>query len=295
MTAQRQTNVRTGQLHIEQIVGNETFFKIDIDAILDAKAGSKARWVPGMLRSWLKRIAHQDEVNGFLESAGTKQGVPWLDAVMEFLDVKLDIHGLENLPDDGDGRRFTFVSNHPLGGPDGIAIGQVLGHRYDGRIRYLVNDLLMNLHGLAPLCVPINKTGRQGRDFPRLVEAAFGSDNHIIMFPAGLCSRRQHGAIRDLPWNKTFITKSVETQRDVVPIHFGGQNSDRFYRLANIGKRLGLKFNIAMLFLADETFLNRHKTFSLHIGKPIPWQTFDHSRKPAEWAAWVQDCVYKLP
>ena len=234
-------------------------------------------------------------VNGFLESAGNKQGVPWLDAVMEFLDVTLDIHGMENLPDDSDGKRFTFVSNHPLGGPDGIAIGQVLGHRYDGRIRYLVNDLLMNLHGLAPLCVPINKTGKQSRDFPRLVEAAFGSDNHIIMFPAGLCSRRQNGVIRDLPWNKTFITKSVETQRDVVPIYFSGRNSDRFYNLANFGKRLGLKFNIAMLYLADETFKNRHKTFSLHIGKPIPWQTFDRSRKPAEWAAWVQEQVYQLP
>lgn len=276
-------------------MGNNTFFKIDIDQILDNKAGNKARFVPGFVRTWLKGIAHQDEVNGFLESAGNKQGVPWLDAVMEFLDVTLDIHGMENLPDDSDGKRFTFVSNHPLGGPDGIAIGQVLGHRYDGRIRYLVNDLLMNLHGLAPLCVPINKTGKQSRDFPRLVEAAFGSDNHIIMFPAGLCSRRQNGVIRDLPWNKTFITKSVETQRDVVPIYFSGRNSDRFYNLANFGKRLGLKFNIAMLYLADETFKNRHKTFSLHIGKPIPWQTFDRSRKPAEWAAWVQEQVYQLP
>ena len=276
-------------------MGNNTFFKIDIDQILDNKAGSKARFVPGFVRTWLKGIAHQDEVNGFLESAGNKQGVPWLDAVMEFLDVTLDIHGMENLPDDADGKRFTFVSNHPLGGPDGIAIGQVLGHRYDGRIRYLVNDLLMNLHGLAPLCVPINKTGKQSRDFPRLVEAAFGSDNHIIMFPAGLCSRRQQGVIRDLPWNKTFVTKSVETQRDVVPIYFSGRNSDRFYNLANFGKRLGLKFNIAMLYLADETFKNRHKTFSLHIGKPIPWQTFDCSRKPAEWAAWVQEQVYQLP
>ena len=276
-------------------MGNNTFFKIDIDQILDNKAGNKARFVPGFVRTWLKGIAHQDEVNGFLESAGNKQGVPWLDAVMEFLDVTLDIHGMENLPDDSDGKRFTFVSNHPLGGPDGIAIGQVLGHRYDGRIRYLVNDLLMNLHGLAPLCVPINKTGKQSRDFPRLVEAAFGSDNHIIMFPAGLCSRRQQGVIRDLPWNKTFVTKSVETQRDVVPIYFSGRNSDRLYNLANFGKRLGLKFNIAMLYLADETFKNRHKTFSLHIGKPIPWQTFDRSRKPAEWAAWVQEQVYQLP
>ena len=275
-------------------MSDEAIFKIDIDGILDSKAGSKARFVPGFVRTWLKNIAHQDEVNEFLESAGEKQGVPWLDAVMEFLDVTLDVHGLENLPDDSDGRRFTFVSNHPLGGPDGIAIGQILGHRYDGRIRYLVNDLLMNLHGLAPLCVPINKTGKQSRDFPRLVEAAFGSDNHIIMFPAGLCSRREKGMIHDLPWNKTFITKSIETQRDVVPIHFGGSNSDRFYRVANIGKRLGLKFNIAMLFLADETFRNRHKTFSVHIGRPIPYQTFQTDKKPAEWARWVEEQVYKL-
>ena len=275
-------------------MSDEAIFKIDIDGILDSKAGSKARFVPGFVRTWLKNIAHQDEVNEFLESAGTKQGVPWLDAVMEYLDVTLDVHGAENLPDDSDGRRFTFVSNHPLGGPDGIAIGQILGHRYDGRIRYLVNDLLMNLHGLAPLCVPINKTGKQSRDFPRLVEAAFGSDNHIIMFPAGLCSRREKGVIHDLPWNKTFITKSIETQRDVVPIHFGGCNSDRFYRVANIGKRLGLKFNIAMLFLADETFRNRHKTFSVHIGRPIPYQTFQSDKKPAEWARWVEEQVYKL-
>ena len=275
-------------------MSDEAIFKIDIDGILDSKAGSKARFVPGFVRTWLKNIAHQDEVNEFLESAGTKQGVPWLDAVMEYLDVTLDVHGAENLPDDSDGRRFTFVSNHPLGGPDGIAIGQILGHRYDGRIRYLVNDLLMNLHGLAPLCVPITRTGKQRRDFPRLVEAAFGSDNHIIMFPAGLCSRREKGVIHDLPWNKTFITKSIETQRDVVPIHFGGCNSDRFYRVANIGKRLGLKFNIAMLFLADETFRNRHKTFSVHIGRPIPYQTFQTDKKPAEWARWVEEQVYKL-
>ena len=275
-------------------MSDEAIFKIDIDGILDSKAGSKARFVPGFVRTWLKNIAHQDEVNEFLESAGEKQGVPWLDAVMEFLDVTLDVHGLENLPDDSDGRRFTFVSNHPLGGPDGIAIGQILGHRYDGRIRYLVNDLLMNLHGLAPLCVPINKTGKQSRDFPRLVEAAFGSDNHIIMFPAGLCSRREKGVIHDLPWNKTFITKSIETQRDVVPIHFGGCNSDRFYRVANLGQRLRLKFNIAMLFLADETFRNRHKTFSVHIGRPIPYQTFQTDKKPAEWARWVEEQVYKL-
>ena len=269
-------------------------FTIDIDEIVRGKAGAKARFVPRFVLSWLKRIIHQDEVNEFILSEGDKQGMPWLDDCMEYLGTTLNVKGLENLPDDSDGRLFTFVSNHPLGGPDGVALGHLLGHRCDGRIKYLVNDVLMNLHGLAPFFVPINKTGKQSRNFPQLVEAVFNSPNHIIMFPAGLCSRRINGQIHDLPWQKTFITKSVETRRDIVPIRFNGRNSDFFYRIANVGKRLGLKFNIAMLYLVDELYKNRGKTFDVTIGKPIPYSTLDKSRKPQEWAAYVEDIVYKL-
>lgn len=269
-------------------------FTIDIDEIVRGKAGAKARFVPRFVLSWLKRIIHQDEVNEFILGEGDKQGMPWLDDCMKYLGTTLNVKGLENLPDDSDGRLFTFVSNHPLGGPDGVALGHLLGHRYGGRIKYLVNDLLMNLHGLAPFFVPINKTGKQSRNFPQLVEAVFNSPNHIIMFPAGLCSRRINGQIHDLPWQKTFITKSVETRRDIVPIRFNGRNSDFFYRIANVGKRLGLKFNIAMLYLVDELYKNRGKTFDVTIGKPIPYSTFDKSRKPQEWAAYVEDIVYKL-
>lgn len=273
---------------------DKKFFTIDIEQIIQDKAGAKAKYVPGFVIAWLKRIVHQDELNAFLEQEGDKQGVPWLDDCVKFLDMKLDIHGLENLPASDTGRHYTFVSNHPLGGQDGVALGAILGGAYEGRIKYLVNDLLMNLHGLAPLCIPINKVGHQSRRFPAMVEAGFKSEDHIIMFPAGLCSRKQHGIIRDLPWSKTFITKSVETQRDVVPIHFGGSNSPSFYRLANISKALGIKFNIAMLYLVDEMFKNRHKTFTVKIGKPIPWQTFDKRRSPIEWAAYVQNIVYEL-
>jgi putative hemolysin len=267
---------------------------IDIDAILQSKMGNKARRVPRFIVNWLKHIVHQDEVNSFLWDAKDLQGTPWLQAGIDFLDNKIVVKGMENLPDDSDGKRYTFVSNHPLGGIDGIAIGSIIGKRYNDNFRYLVNDLLMNLPGLAPLCIPINKTGKQSRDFPAMVEAGFASDHHMVMFPAGLCSRKIKGEIHDLPWTKTFISKSVQTQRDVVPIHFSGQNSEKFYRIANICKALRLKFNFAMLFLADEMFKNRGKTFEVTIGKPIPWQTFDKSRKPKEWAQYVQDLVYKL-
>ena len=266
---------------------------VDIDKILKDKMGAKAKFVPRPLVSWLKRIAHQDQVNAYLWDSRHLVGTEWLEECVRYLDTTLDIVGEENLPDKNDGRLYTFVSNHPLGGEDGVALGAIIGRHYDGRFRYLVNDLLMNLPGLAPLCIPINKTGKQGRDFPKMVEAGFQSDNHMLMFPAGLCSRRKNGVIRDIPWKKTFITKSVEYQRDVVPIHFGGQNSNFFYRLANFSDRC-LPFNLAMLFLVDEMYKNVHKTFRVAIGKPIPWQTFDKSRKHTEWAQWVQEKVYEL-
>ena len=152
----------------------------------------------------------------------------------------------------------------------------------------------MNLPGLAPLCIPINKTGRQSRDFPRMVEAGFASNHHMVLFPAGLCSRKINGRIQDLPWTKTFITKSVQTKRDIIPMYFSGRNSERFYRIANVCKALRLKINVAMLFLPDEMFRNRGRSFELYVGKPIPWQTFDSSRTPTQWAQWVRQEVYRL-
>ena len=266
---------------------------IDIAKVLKDKMGKKARYVPGFIVSWLKRIIHQDEVNAFLWEKRDLVGTEWLEATVEYLDANIELVGEENLPDKDDGRLYTFVSNHPLGGEDGVALGAIIGRHYDSRFRYLVNDLLMNLPGLAPLCIPINKTGKQSRDFPKLVEAGFKSDNHMLMFPAGLCSRRKKGVISDLEWKKTFITKSVEYQRDIVPIHFSGRNSNRFYRLANFSDKY-LPFNLAMMYLVDEMYKNMHQTFRVVVGEPIPWQTFDRSKKPIEWAQWVKNKVYEL-
>ena len=254
---------------------DDSLFLIDIDKILRAKAPKRYKYIPKFLISYLKKIVHQEEINVFLQESKDKLGVDFLEASLDFLDAKVEVRGEENLPKEG---LYTFVSNHPLGGQDGVALGYVLGKFYNGKVKYLVNDLLMNLRGLAPLCIPINKTGKQAKDFPKMVEAGFKSDDQLIMFPAGLCSRRRNGVIRDLEWKKTFIVKSVQAQRDV----------------ANICTALGIKFNIAMLYLADEMIKNRHKTFTVTFGKPIPWQTFDKSKTPAQWAEYVKDIVYKL-
>ncbi len=267
---------------------------VDIDKILKGKMGNKAKLVPSFAVSWLKRLVHEDEVNQFLWDSRNLSGTEWLSECVRYLKMTIELVGEENLPDKNDGKLYTFVSNHPLGGQDGVALGSIIGKHYDGKFRYLVNDLLLNLPGLKPVSIGINKTGRQSRDFPRMVEAGFKSDNHMLMFPAGLNSRkREDGTIHDLPWKKTFITKSVECHRDIVPIHFGGQNSERFYRIAKFSDKY-LPFNLAMLFLVDEMYKNVGKTFRIAIGKPIPWQTFDKSKTPAEWARQVEEMIYEL-
>lgn len=267
---------------------------IDLDLILSSKMGSKAKFVPRPFVSWLKRVIHQDEVNRFLWESRHLSGTEWLEECVRYLDMTLQIVGEENLPAKDDGKLYTFVSNHPLGGADGVALGSIIGRHYDGRFRYLVNDLLMNLPGLAPVCIPINKTGSQSRSFPQMVEDGFKSGNHILMFPAGICSRRIDGKVQDIAWKKTFITKSVEYQRDVVPIHFSGSNSDFFYKLASFSDKYVKKINLAMLFLVDEMYKNVHKSFQVTIGKPIPWQTFDKSKSASTWAQEVRSRVYAL-
>lgn len=267
---------------------------IDLDLILSSKMGSKAKFVPRPFVSWLKRVIHQDEVNRFLWESRHLCGTEWLEECVRYLDMTLQIVGEENLPAKDDGKLYTFVSNHPLGGADGVALGSIIGRHYDGNFRYLVNDLLMNLPGLAPVCIPINKTGSQSRSFPQMVEDGFKSGNHILMFPAGICSRRIDGKVQDIAWKKTFITKSVEYQRDVVPIHFSGSNSDFFYKLASFSDKYVKKINLAMLFLVDEMYKNVHKSFQVTIGKPIPWQTFDKSKSASTWAQEVRSRVYAL-
>jgi 1-acyl-sn-glycerol-3-phosphate acyltransferase len=49
-----------------------------------------------------------------------------------------------------------------------------------------------------------------------------------------------------------------------------------------------------MLYLVDETFKHRNKRFTVKFGAPIPWQTFDNTKKPLEWAKWVKEKVYAL-
>ena len=263
---------------------------LDLEQIIRSRAGSKAKYIPQFLIEWFKKAAHQDFINGYLKEGYV--GVEFCENSLKYLGVELEVKGLENLPKDGS--KYTFVSNHPLGAIDGVTLGAVIGKEYEGKVKYLLNDLLMNLKGLAPLGIPINKIGGQARNLPKLIDEAFHSENQMLVFPAGLCSRKIGGKIQDLPWGKAFVTKSRQTGRDIIPIHFEGQNSERFYKVASWQKKLGLKFNIAMLMLPDEMYKSTGRKYKVTFGKPIPVETLDRTKTDIEWAQDIRRIVYEL-
>lgn len=261
---------------------------LDIEKVIKSKAGNKAKYIPKFVINWFKNFMHLDYINGYLKEGYV--GVEFCENCLKYLGVEIEVNGKENLPKDG--RRYTFVSNHPLGAIDGVTLGAIIGREYDGKIKYFLNDLLMNLKGMAPLGIPVNKFGGQARNLSRLVNEVYESDNQVLVFPAGLCSRVIDGKIQDIEWGKSFIRKSKDTGRDVVPVHFEGENSKRFYKIASWQKKLGLKFNFAMMLLPDEMYRSAGRKYRITIGKPIPADTFDKSKTDFEWAQEVRAQVY---
>jgi len=263
---------------------------IDVEKVLNSKNPSLGRIIPSFLINYLKRIVHQDELNEFFKLYGHLKDAGLTEAWLKYARITYKVLGAENIPSAG---RYVFVSNHPLGGLDGIVFIYELSKHFS-EIKFPVNDILMNIKNLSGIFLPVNKHGSQGKEAALAIEEAYASDSQILYFPAGLCSRKRNGIIKDLRWHKSFISKAIQHKRDIVPAFFSGRNSNFFYNLSNLRAFLRIKANIEMLYLPDEMFRQKGENIVLVFGKPIPWTTFDHSKTPVEWADWVKSKTYEL-
>ena len=266
--------------------------KIDIEKILKKKMPSLKKRLPKFVISYIERAICQDEINRVYSKLGHLQGYDFAHALLqEEFNIKYNVIGKENLPKDS---HVIFACNHPLGGADGVIMIDILGATYPS-LKIPVNDFLMNIDNLCIFFIPINKISGQAKGTSQLLNDVCSSDDAILFFPSGQCSRRQeNGEIKDNEWKKTFISKAIQYQRDIIPIHFDGKNSKFFYNLAYYRKKLGIKVNIEMLYLPSELFKQRNKTFTIKIGQPIPYSTFDKSKTEKEWAQWVKEITYSL-
>lgn len=262
---------------------------INLEKVFFEKNPRLTRIIPGFVFSFLKKVIHQDELNKVLYEYRDFYGLEFLDAILNNFGVIVQTSGMENLPPQG---RQLIAANHPLGGLDGMALMREIGKvRKD--FLFPVNDLLMHLPNLKELFIPINKHGSNA-DNIRLFNQTFASDVLLLYFPAGLVSRKQKGKIKDLDWKKTFLSKAIQYQRDIIPVHISGRNTNFFYNLANWRGRLGMKSNIEMLYLVDEMFKQKDQIIKITFGKPIPVKTFDKRHSHAQWAELLKEHVYAI-
>lgn len=263
---------------------------INVEKIFHDKNPRLAQILPSFILNYIRRVIHEDEVNDFIERHTNKCEFDWLCEGLKQFGVKIISKGEENIPMHGG---FIMASNHPLGGLDALALLDVVSHRRKD-VKFVVNDILLQLKNLEGLFIGVNKHGKNAQDNLAAIDALYASDYGVLIFPAGLVSRKQKGAIKDLEWKKSFITRSKKHNRNIIPVHIGGENSNRFYAIANWRKRLRIKANIEMFFLVDEMFKQKNKTITITIGKPISHTFFDKSKSDADWAQYVKENVYDI-
>jgi len=259
--------------------------QIDVKQTIASKSKKLAKWLPRFIIRWIEKLIHQDAMNQFLVKHQHANAIEFAQCVIEeFAQASVAVVNEEKIPKEG---RYIVVSNHPLGAVDGLALISVIG-KYRSDIKFPVNDLLLAIQPMRSVFIPLNKHGRNNTDAARELHNAFASNDLVLYFPAGLCSRKIDGEIQDLEWKKTIIQKAKEYQRDIIPVFFEGRNSERFYRIANWRKKLKIKVNFEMLLLPDEMVKQKGKRFTITFGEPISYTTFDAEKSNKEWAAWLR-------
>lgn len=268
--------------------------KIDIAGVLRSRMSRYYRYIPRFIVRWLERTICQEQLNRLLENNAGKEGADFCRGVLEDLNITYEVKGEELLPP-VENRRVVIMSNHPLGGLDGIVMIDYFSRRYGSGVKFVVNDLLMAIKPLQSVFLPVNKHGKQSRDALRLTNEAFAGNNPIIVFPAGLVSRlHKNGEIKDLEWQKSFIQRSVEYKRDIIPVYFNGTNSSFFYKFAKFRQRVGFKFNIEMVYLPREVFRNENAQFSISVAPMVRWQDLSGGKNARTETDEIRRMVYNL-
>ncbi len=263
---------------------------LDVPAIIASKAPKAAKFIPGFVYNYLKRILHQDDLNEIISDGWNSTPQEFVQGVFKRWRITYSLEGLDKLDPNG---RYIFASNHPFGGMDGMMIADCLIEHF-GDARVVVNDILMHLEPLKPIWIPVNTLGAQNAEYVRLFDKGFASNHPILMFPAGICSRVVDGKIADLQWKNTFIRRAHATGRQVVPLYVEGSLHKGFYRLYRWRKALGIKANIEMLYLVDGMFRQQGKHFKMSVGEPISPDSLQAFGSVREQIAEVRKKTYSM-
>lgn len=241
--------------------------QIDLNNILRKRIPSlynKKSALPGKAaETLLSRILKVKRINTFLANYGGLEGQPFIDALFDELDFSYSVSNKDKdkIPSEG---KVVIVSNHPLGGLDGLALLKLLLEvRSD--VKIVVNDILLQIENLKLFFLPYNlfDSGIQKENIAA-IDKALKEENAVIFFPAGEVSRLTLNGLQDIAWTRGALHFAEKSRAPILPVFIGGRNSLIFYIVSALSKPL------SMFLLPRELFKQRGKMIFIKVGDLIP-------------------------
>ncbi|TVZ07877.1 putative hemolysin [Cellulophaga sp. RHA_52] len=247
----------------------------------------------GTFIGWLlMKVTKISSINTFYDNHKHLTETAFLDAILEHYQIKFEIpeEDFRRLPKDG---AYITISNHPLGGIDGVLLLKLLlQHREDFKI--MANFLLNRIEPMSPYILPVNPF--ESRKEVKSSLAGFKNamlhirgGHPLGIFPAGEVSTYRDGKlIVDKPWEETALKLIRKAEVPVVPIYFHAKNSRLFYRLSKISD----VFRTAKL--PSEVTTQKNRVIKVRIGQPISVKTQNEQKSLVDFADLLRRKTYML-
>lgn len=247
----------------------------------------------GTFIGWLLiKVLRISKVNEIYDKNKNKSDLEFLNAVLEDCNVQFQIpeEDLKRIPKDGP---FITISNHPLGGIDGILLLKLLTEkRKDYKI--IANFLLHRIEPLKPYIMPVNPF-EDRKDAKSSVAGIKSALLHLKegkplgIFPAGEVSTYTEGKLKvDKPWEEGAVRLIKKAQVPVIPIYFHAKNSRFFYFLSKISDTL------RTAKLPSEAVSQDDKLVKVRIGKPIAVKDQNEFKDISAFYEFIRKKTYML-
>lgn len=259
-----------------------------------AKAiGAEKYGVAGTFAGWiLMKVLKISTLNKIYDRNKHLSEVEFLNAILDEFKIKFEIpeEDLKRLPKDG---AYITISNHPLGGIDGILLLKLMLER-EPNFKIIANFLLHRIDPMKPYIMPVNPFENH-KDAKSSVIGIKETLRHLSdgkplgIFPAGEVSTYRDGKlVVDKPWEEGAIKVIRKAQVPVVPIYFHAKNSSLFYILSKINDTL------RTAKLPSELLTQRNRVIKVRIGKPISVAEQNEYATIPEYSEFLRRKTYML-
>src|SRR5690606_7498216 len=247
----------------------------------------------GTFLGWsLMKTLRISELNKIYDRNKHLQGEAFLKAILDEFQIKFEIpeEDLKRLPKDG---AYITISNHPLGGIDGILLLKLMLEK-EPDYRIIANFLLHRIEPLKPYIMPVNSFESHKNEKSSVIGIKetlrhLSENKPLVIFPAGEVSTyKDDQLIVDKPWEEGAIKLIKKAQVPVVPIYFHAKNSRLFYFLSKISGTL------RTAKLPSELLTQKNLTIKVRIGKPISVAEQNEHATVEEFSEFLRKKTYML-